>query len=229
MPVILNVFLPASNRTMVLGVRARLWVACALSVLFWTIAAGAQKKPGPAFHTEYDAKSAGGQNSPNKTPMARGGAMAFTLNSGSFNNGAAIPRDFTCDGSDNSPALSWTGAPAGTKSFALIVDDPDAPGGVFTHWVIYDIPGEATSLPPGVPKTADANGARQGRNSFGKIGYGGPCPPPGKPHRYFFRLHALSKPLGIKSGATKQDVERAISGSVLGTAELMGTYGRSKS
>lgn len=155
--------------------------------------------------------------------------MAFTLNSGSFNNGAVIPRDFTCDGSDASPALSWTGAPAGTKSFALIVDDPDAPGGIFTHWVIYDIPGNAATLPQGVLKTEDASGARQGRNSFGKIGYGGPCPPPGKPHRYFFRLYALSKPLSLKAGASKQDVERAMQGSVLGTAELMGTYGRSRS
>jgi Raf kinase inhibitor-like YbhB/YbcL family protein len=203
--------------------------ACALGVLVLTLAATAQLKPGPKFNTEYDAKSAGGQNSPNKTPMVRGGRMAFTLSSGAFQNGEAFPRDFTCDGSDASPALSWTGAPDGTKAFALIVDDPDAPGGVFTHWIIYDIPGDATSLPQGMPKTEIASGARQGRNSFGKIGYGGPCPPPGKPHRYFFRLHALSKPLGLKSGATKQDVERAISGSVLGTAELMGKYGRTKS
>lgn len=153
--------------------------------------------------------------------------MAFTLNSGSFNNGAAIPRDFTCDGSDASPALSWSEAPAGTKSFALIVDDPDAPGGVFTHWVIYDIPAGAAGLPQGVPKMGDAAGAHQGRNGFGKIGYGGPCPPPGKPHRYFLRLYALSQPLSLKTGASKQDVERAMHGRVLGTAELMGTYGRS--
>jgi Raf kinase inhibitor-like YbhB/YbcL family protein len=155
--------------------------------------------------------------------------VAFTLNSGSFHNGDVIPRDFTCDGSDASPALSWTGPPAGTKSFAMLVDDPDAPGGIFTQWVIYEIPGDATKLPQGVPKTDEAAGARQGRNSFGKIGYGGPCPPPGKPHRYMFKLYALSKPLNLKPGASKQDLERAMSADVLGTAELMGTYGRAKS
>lgn len=159
----------------------------------------------------------------------KGGAMAFTLNSGSFHNGDVIPRDLTCDGSDASPALSWAGAPAGTKSFAMIVDDPDAPGGIFTHWVIYDIPGDAAKLPQGMAKTDEASGARQGRNSFGKIGYGGPCPPPGKPHRYIFKLYALRKPLNLKPGASKQELEHAMSGDVLGTAELMGTYGRSKS
>ena len=163
------------------------------------------------------------------TGRSKGGAMAFTLNSGSFNNGQAIPREFTCDGSDASPALSWTGAPEGTKSFALIVDDPDAPSGIFTHWVIYDIPVDASKLPQGMAKSEEASGARQGRNSFGKIGYGGPCPPPGKPHRYFFKLFALGKPLSLKPGASKQELERAMSGAVVGAAELMGTYGRSKS
>ncbi len=155
--------------------------------------------------------------------------MAFTLNSGSFTPGAAIPTAFTCDGANESPALSWTGAPASAKAFAMIVDDPDAPSGLFTHWVIYDIPAGAGHLPQGVSKQQEAADARQGRNDFGKIGYGGPCPPPGKPHRYFFRLYALDQVLGLRPGATRDELERAMKGHVVATAELMGTYGRSRS
>ncbi len=153
--------------------------------------------------------------------------MAFTLSSGAFPQQAPIPQNFTCDGKDDSPPLAWQGAPDGTKAFALIVDDPDAPSGVFTHWLIWDIPSSATKLPQGVAKTGEVEGgAHQGRNGFGKTGYGGPCPPPGKPHRYIFKLHALSQTLGLRAGASKAELLQAMQGKVLGTAELVGTYGR---
>ena len=153
--------------------------------------------------------------------------MAFSITSTAFPNGGNIPRKFTCDGADASPELSWTAPPSGTQSFALIADDPDAPVGNWTHWVLYDLPAGTASLPEDVPKSEELpNGARQGRNDFRRIGYGGPCPPPGKPHRYFFRLYALNSKLNLKPGATKADVEKAIEGHVLVKAELMGKYGR---
>jgi Raf kinase inhibitor-like YbhB/YbcL family protein len=156
-----------------------------------------------------------------------GTAMAFTLSSSAFTHGAPIPKRHTCDGADTSPALSWSGAPAGAKSFALIADDPDAPVGTWVHWVLYDLPGDVAELPEGVPTSeALANNGRQGLNDFGKTGYGGPCPPPGKPHRYFFKLYALDAPTGLKPRAKKADVLRAIEGHVLQQAELMGTYKR---
>jgi len=154
-------------------------------------------------------------------------AMAFTLSSQAFRSGAEIPRQHTCDGADQSPPLSWTGVPSGTQRFALIVDDPDAPVGTWVHWVVYDVPSDATQLPQGVPKSERlSNSTQQGTNDFRKIGYGGPCPPPGKPHRYFFKLYALDAPTGLKPRATKADVLRAVEGHVLGQAELMGTYKR---
>ena len=153
--------------------------------------------------------------------------MAFTLSSSAFKAGAEIPKKHTCDGADQSPALSWSGAPAAAKGFALIADDPDAPVGTWVHWVAYDLPSTATELPENVPPDDTlAGGGKQGRNDFRKTGYGGPCPPPGKPHRYFFKLYALDAPTGLKARATKADVLRAIEGHVLGQAELMGTYKR---
>ena len=153
--------------------------------------------------------------------------MAFTISSPSFRNGAEIPKKFTCDGADVSPLLSWSGAPSATKSFALIADDPDAPVGTWTHWVIFDLPASTSGLPENVAKTADPpTGGRQGQNDFHKLGYGGPCPPPGKPHRYFFKLYALDLQLGLKAGASKHEVERAMDGHVLAKAEWMGTYHR---
>ena len=155
------------------------------------------------------------------------GTMAFTLSSSSFSSGADIPKKFTCDGADVSPALSWTNPSAGTKSFALIADDPDAPSGTWTHWVIFDLPPQTISLAEGVAKIDEVpGGGRQGRNDFRKIGYGGPCPPPGKPHRYFFRLYALDRTVNLPAGASKKDLEQAMRGHVLGTAELMGKYSR---
>lgn len=153
--------------------------------------------------------------------------MAFTIQSSDFANGADVPRPFTCDGEDRSPALSWSGAPEGTKTFALIADDPDAPAGTWVHWVIFNIPAKTNSLPSGVEKKEQLpDGAKQGRNDFRKIGYNGPCPPPGKPHRYFFKLYALGSELKLPAGATKADVEHAMEGHTLGRAELTGRYKR---
>ncbi len=156
-----------------------------------------------------------------------GPAMAFGLSSNAFQPGATIPRKHTCDGPDVSPALAWTDAPPGTQSLALIMDDPDAPVGTWVHWVLYDLPPSARDLPESVPKQEElSSGARQGRNDFRRIGYGGPCPPPGPAHRYFFKLYALNAKLGLKAGATKAEVERAMQGHVLAQAELMGRYQR---
>jgi Raf kinase inhibitor-like YbhB/YbcL family protein len=154
-----------------------------------------------------------------------GGTM--TLSSSGFSNGGDIPKIFTCDGADVSPALSWSAAPPGTRGFALIADDPDAPVGNWTHWVLYDLPSTTTSLPQNISKVDEPpSGGRQGRNDFRKIGYGGPCPPPGKPHRYFFKLYALDRELNLKAGAGKKEVEQAMQGHILAQTELMGRYGR---
>jgi Raf kinase inhibitor-like YbhB/YbcL family protein len=158
--------------------------------------------------------------------QAKGGAMSFQLSSSAFSSGGTIPKKHTCDGSDASPALNWNGAPAGTQSFALIANDPDAPAGTGVHWVLYNAPGSAKEFSEGVKKEEQlSDGTLQGRNDFRKIGYGGPCPPPGKPHRYFFKLYALDTKLSLKAGATKGEVESAMKGHVLGQAELMGKFG----
>src|SRR2546425_10201022 len=122
----------------------------------------------------------------------KGGApMAFSISSPSFQNGKDIPKKFTCDGDDVSPALSWMDPPQGSKSFALIADDPDAPRGTWTHWVLYDIPADVQELSAGIGHDESLrNGAKQGKNDFGNIGYGGPCPPSGAAHRYHFKLYA---------------------------------------
>jgi Raf kinase inhibitor-like YbhB/YbcL family protein len=154
-------------------------------------------------------------------------AVSFALRSPDFANGANIPRALSCEGEDRSPALEWTDAPPGTKTFALIADDPDAPVGTWVHWVIYNIPGSVHALTGGVEKKDQlADGSRQGRNDFRKTGYNGPCPPPGKPHRYFFKLYALSAELTLAPGASKSDVERAMGAHTLARAELMGRYQR---
>ena len=153
--------------------------------------------------------------------------MAIQVSSKSFPAGGDIPRKFTCDGADLSPELSWSEPPAKARSWALIGDDPDAPVGVFTHWVVYDLPPATRGLPEGVPKAGDIpGGGRQGRNDFGKVGYGGPCPPPGKPHRYFFKVYALDNLLNLKPGASRSEVQHAMQGHVLVEGEVMGRYGR---
>jgi Raf kinase inhibitor-like YbhB/YbcL family protein len=149
------------------------------------------------------------------------------LHSPAFQEGKPIPTKFTGEGPDVSPALAWDEAPAGTRSFTLICDDPDAPRGTWVHWVLYNLPPETRSLPEGVPAEERLpSGALQGTTDFQRIGYGGPMPPPGKPHRYFFKLYALDTPLNLAPGATKAQVEQALHGHVLGQAQLMGTYQR---
>jgi Raf kinase inhibitor-like YbhB/YbcL family protein len=154
-------------------------------------------------------------------------AMTFALRSPDFSDGANIPRAFTCAGEDRSPALEWGGAPAGTKTFALIADDPDAPAGTWAHWVIYNIPGVTRGLKGGMEKKEQLeDGSRQGRNDFRKTGYNGPCPPPGKAHRYFFKLYALGTELTLARGASKSEVEHAMEGHILARTEWMGRYQR---
>ena len=153
--------------------------------------------------------------------------MSFQLTSTAFAAGGTIPKKFTCDGPDVSPALVWADPPAATKSLALIMDDPDAPVGTWVHWVLYDLPSSVRDLPEAVPKQEELpSGARQGRNDFRKIGYGGPCPPAGPAHRYFFKLYALEAKVNLKPGATKADLEKAMKGHILAQTELMGRYGR---
>ncbi len=148
----------------------------------------------------------------------------FALASTAFKEGEMIPKKFTCDGPDVSPPLEWRSAPAQTKSLALIVEDPDAPMGIWVHWVIFDIPPASSGLPEHVStdKTLP-DGAVQGRNDFRKIGYGGPCPPSGT-HRYFFLLYALDTVLKLPAGSTKAELVRAMEGHVVGRAQLMGRY-----
>jgi Raf kinase inhibitor-like YbhB/YbcL family protein len=153
--------------------------------------------------------------------------MAFELQSSAFSSGGAIPVKHTCDGPDLSPALRWTDPPPKTTSFALIVDDPDAPVGTWVHWVLYGIAAAVRELPEGVParETVTSIGV-QGTNDFRKIGYGGPCPPRGPAHRYLFKLYALDAELTLPARKTKTDVLNAMEGHVLGQAELMGRYQR---
>ena len=148
--------------------------------------------------------------------------MSLTITSTAFTANGAIPSLYTCEGKDISPPLTWSGAPPGAKSFALIVDDPDAPSGTFTHWVLFDVPKDAWSLAQGASGIGTA-----GKNDFGDAKYGGPCPPKGKGvHRYFFRVYALDvDKLGPSEGATRGDVESAMKGHVLAKGELMGTFG----
>ena len=149
------------------------------------------------------------------------------LKSSVLKEGANIPRKHTCDADDVSPLLSWDNAPAGTRAIALIADDPDAPGGTWVHWVIYDLPADTKELAEGVAKTETLErGAKQGVNDFRRVGYSGPCPPPGLPHRYFFKLYALDAPTNLKPRATKQQLLDAIKGHILSEAQLVGRYQR---
>lgn len=153
--------------------------------------------------------------------------MSLTLKIEAFSNGGEIPKKFTCSGRDVSPALMWTGVPSGAHSLALIVEDPDAPGGVWTHWLIWNIPVQASDLPEGVPgEEVLANGAHQGTNDFKRVGYGGPCPPPGKPHRYFFKLYVLDTRLNLPATTRKRELEALLKGHILAQMEYMGTYQR---
>jgi Raf kinase inhibitor-like YbhB/YbcL family protein len=152
--------------------------------------------------------------------------MAFTLQSKAFGSGDSIPRKYTCDGADISPPLVWSNVPEGTRSFALIADDPDAPGGTWVHWVLYGMPSSARTLTESIPPdTKLSDGSINGKNSWGKLRYGGPCPPSGT-HRYFCKLYALDTVLNLDSGATKDQLLNAMKGHIMGQAELMGKYKR---
>ena len=154
--------------------------------------------------------------------------MAFEIKSSAFNNGSAIPSKYTCDGQDVSPPLNWSGAPSGTKSFALIADDPDAPVGTWVHWVAWNIPATAAGLKEALEKNAAlTDGTRQGLSDFKRAGYGGPCPPSGT-HRYMFKLYALDTVIDLDQTTTKAKLETAMKGHVLAQTTLMGTYSRSK-
>ena len=153
--------------------------------------------------------------------------MAFSLKSKAFSEAGMLATKYTSDGTDISPQLMWSDAPSSTKSFALIMDDPDARSGMWVHWVLYDLPASTTELAEGVPCVETlAHGGKQGINDFKKIGYGGPCPPKGAPHRYFFKLYALDCLLNLEPGASKKGVEQAMQGHILAECQLMGRYGR---
>jgi Raf kinase inhibitor-like YbhB/YbcL family protein len=153
--------------------------------------------------------------------------MAFTLTSPVIGPGQVIPKKYTCDGPDVSLPLAWSDPPAGTQSLALLADDPDAPVGDWVHWVLYDLPSRLRELPEGVPhdKTLP-DASKQGKNDFGRLGYGGPCPPPGRSHRYVFTLYAVDRQLGLAPGATKAQLLTALKGHILGEAQWVARYGR---
>ncbi len=158
-------------------------------------------------------------------------ALTLKISSSAFQPGGSIPSKYTCEDRDVSPPLAWSGAKSGTKAFALIVDDPDAPDPakpqrVYVHWVLYNLPATTTALPENTSKQGLPKGAVQGKNDWGKAEYGGPCPPIGR-HRYFFKLYALDTELTGLSSATKADVERAMKGHVVDSGELIGTYQKS--
>ncbi len=156
-----------------------------------------------------------------------GMSMTIELTSPAFAPGGSIPLKHTCDGADLSPALNWAAPPAGTQTISLIMDDPDAPGRTWVHWVVYNLPANKRALPEGLPKEQElADGTRQGRNDFARIGYGGPCPPRGPAHRYYFKLYALDVKLDLRTGASKADLEKAMGKHVLAQGELMGRYQR---
>jgi hypothetical protein len=152
--------------------------------------------------------------------------MKITINSTAFKEGGMIPKRYTCDGPNISPPLSWDSVPGGTKSLALICDDPDAPRGTWVHWVIFNLPANTKELSENIPpQQTFPNGAKQGRNDFGKIGYGGPCPPGGT-HRYYFKLFALDNEINLEAGATKAELLKAMEGHILAEGQLMGRYKR---
>jgi Raf kinase inhibitor-like YbhB/YbcL family protein len=144
-----------------------------------------------------------------------------------FADGAPVPVEHTCEGNGSSPGLVWSEIPVNTRSFALICDDPDAPRGTWVHWVLFNLPADAVELAPAVPPAPELpSAARQGINDSGNVGYGGPCPPRGRPHRYFFRLYALDCTLNLAPGVKRPDLDQAMAGHVLADATLMGTFQR---
>lgn len=172
------------------------------------------------------AHSRAGARRPTTQDTLKQSADTLQLSSGSFEADAAIPAKYTCGGDDVSPALLWNDPPPATKSFALVVDDPDAPNGTVVHWLIYDIPADSHGLQEGVPRDKKLrDGTLQGRNSHGKIGYSGPCPPRGSVHHYFFKLYALDDVTNLRPKASKPELEQAMKGHILGKAQLIGRFG----
>jgi hypothetical protein len=159
--------------------------------------------------------------------LAHGQARtSLWVRSSSFSNGRSIPARYTCDGADLSPVLQWQSAPAGTKSFAIVMDDPDAPID-FTHWLVFNIPPGVRELAEGASQqSAMPHGSVEGRNDFGRPGYGGPCPPRGNPHHYVFRVYALDRLLDLPAGAAGKQVHAAISGHIVAQGQIVGTYQR---
>ncbi|MFP3348787.1 MAG: YbhB/YbcL family Raf kinase inhibitor-like protein [Thermoproteus sp.] len=157
---------------------------------------------------------------------AVGAAAAIRVYSPAYGNGSTIPAQYTCDGADISPPLAWSGVPQGAKSLLVEMVDPDAPGGEFIHWVIYNISPNSTGLPQGVPPAAVTAYGLQAVNDFGEVGYGGPCPPPGRPHRYIVLVLALNTTLEVPPGAPARQVLRAAGPYVVGLGSLVGLYGR---
>jgi Raf kinase inhibitor-like YbhB/YbcL family protein len=152
--------------------------------------------------------------------------MGITVTSAAFGDGDRIPAKFTCDGENVSPPLAWTGVPESSETLTLICDDPDSPSGTWVHWVLFNLPATATELAEGVrPEKQLTSGARQGRNDFKKIGYGGPCPHGGT-HRYYFKLYALDTALSLPPGVTKDELLKAMQGHILAEGQLMGKYRR---
>ncbi len=151
--------------------------------------------------------------------------MQIKVTSPSFSEGETIPKEFTAEGNNVSPPLQWQGIPSGAKSIALICDDPDAPGGTWVHWVLFDLAPNLQGLPRGA-SSSNLKNAIQGTNSFRKTGYGGPSPPPGKPHRYFFKVYALDSNPSLSATASARDLEHAIEGHVLANGHLVGIYSR---
>jgi Raf kinase inhibitor-like YbhB/YbcL family protein len=161
---------------------------------------------------------------PTNTPPEK--KVEIKLTSSAFKEGEAIPRQYTCDGVNVSPPLEWSGMPKTAKTIAIIADDPDAPAGTWVHWVLYNLPAENIGLIENLPASENLRaGGFQGKNNFGNIGYGGPCPPTGS-HRYFFKIYAVDSELPLKAGATKAELEKALEGHIVGQAQLMGMYAR---
>jgi Raf kinase inhibitor-like YbhB/YbcL family protein len=151
----------------------------------------------------------------------------LSLSSSAFKDGQPIPNEYTCDGKNISPPLTWKGAPADTQSFVLIVDDPDSPTGVWTHWMVFNLGADVSELREDFTKNPGASSsAKQGMNSFKNVGYGGPCPPAGKLHRYYFKIYALDTTLNLKTGAARSAVDAAMARHVLAMGQVMGTYQR---
>ncbi len=221
-PALVRGFVPALVRGLLLALVLTMLTACGSPNATGGAPPPTTPPAGPTAAASAPANPAG---NPTTTPTESAMTTSFTIASPAFADGTPIPKRHTCDGADVSPTLTWEGAPDGTAAFALIVDDPDAPRGTFVHWVAFDIDGVADGgLAERISRTADA--PPEGRNDFGRIGYGGPCPPPGPTHHYRFTLYALDRQLALRGSPAAADLRAAMSGHVLAEARLVGTFRR---